>query len=294
MSLDSLSPNGRDIIPVMGRFFKTRGSRRRHRDSRAEGERAVEYTIDELAREADTTVRNVRAYQDRGLLSPPERRGRVGIYTDAHLGRLRLINHLLSRGYTLGNIQELLSAVEHGNDLRELLGLERAISSPWSDEVPQQFSMPGLLKMFGINFNPKTLSKVIELGLLEPDGLAYRAPSPRILQAGAELTKAGMPLDDMLTIIEGLRANVERVADEMVQIVAKLLDPYEGRVPPKEDVPKLSALIWRLRPLAMMAVESEVSRALSKSANKYLGERVVQILESLQQEPASAGLTGSE
>src|SRR3546814_2435836 len=33
-----------------------------------------EYTIDELARVAGTTVRNVRAYQDRGLLSPPERR----------------------------------------------------------------------------------------------------------------------------------------------------------------------------------------------------------------------------
>jgi hypothetical protein len=30
-----------------------------------------EYTVDELARVTDTTVRNVRAYQDRGLLAPP-------------------------------------------------------------------------------------------------------------------------------------------------------------------------------------------------------------------------------
>ena len=57
-----------------------------------------EYTVDELARVSDTTVRNVRAYQDRGLLAPPEKRGRVGIYDDTHVARLKLINHLLARG----------------------------------------------------------------------------------------------------------------------------------------------------------------------------------------------------
>ncbi|MBM2600552.1 MerR family DNA-binding transcriptional regulator, partial [Pseudomonas sp. BDPW] len=31
-----------------------------------------------MARAAGSSVRNVRAYQDRGLLPPPERRGRVG------------------------------------------------------------------------------------------------------------------------------------------------------------------------------------------------------------------------
>jgi len=248
----------------------------------------IEYTIDELAREAGSTVRNVRAYQDRGLIEPPERRGRIGIYTGAHLGRLRLINHLLSRGYTLANIQELLRAVEEGHDLRDMLGLERAISSPWSDEAPQLFTLPALVKMFGFAFNPVTLAKVIKLGLLEPDGLSFRAPSPRILMAGAELARAGMSLDDLLAVIEGLRGNVERVADEMVHIVVKLLDRYgQGELPPKEDVPKLAELIWRLRPLAMMAVESEVSRALEKSANKFLGDRVVQILEHLRDNPGA-------
>lgn len=251
--------------------------------AKSAGQSTIEYTIDELAREAGSTVRNVRAYQDRGLIEPPERRGRIGIYTDVQLGRLRLINHLLSRGYTLANIQELLQAVEKGHDLRDMLGLERAIASPWSDEAPQHFTLPALVKMFGINFNPLTLAKVLKLGLLEPDGLSYRAPSPRIMFAGAELTRAGMPLEDLLTIIEGLRANVEKVADEMVHIVVKLLDRYgQGEFPPKEDVPKLAELIWRLRPLAMMAVESEVSRALEKSANKFLGDRVVQILEHLR------------
>ena len=61
----------------------------------------AEYRIDELARVAGATVRNIRVYQDRGLLPPPRRDGRVGLYTDAHLARLRLIGQLLKRGYTM-------------------------------------------------------------------------------------------------------------------------------------------------------------------------------------------------
>src|SRR5579859_6710393 len=93
-----------------------------------------EYTVDELARVSDTTVRNVRAYQDRGLLAPPEKRGRVGIYDDTHVARLKLINHLLARGYTLSNIQDLIKAIDEGHDLRSILGLENAIGGRWSHE----------------------------------------------------------------------------------------------------------------------------------------------------------------
>src|ERR1700684_3718720 len=71
-----------------------------------------EYTVDELARVTDTTVRNVRAYQDRGLLAPPEKRGRVGVYDDTHVSRLKLINHLLARGYTLAHIPAPIKGVE--------------------------------------------------------------------------------------------------------------------------------------------------------------------------------------
>src|SRR5881296_3758932 len=90
----------------------------------------TEYRIDELAREAGTTVRNVRAYQDRGLIAPPRREGRVGIYSDAHLSRLRTIGQLLDRGYSLANIGELLDTLERGHDLGDLLGLGVALTSP--------------------------------------------------------------------------------------------------------------------------------------------------------------------
>lgn len=248
-----------------------------------------EYTIDELARAGSTTVRNVRAYQDRGLLSPPERRGRVGIYNGEHLRRLRLVNQLLARGYTIANIGELVDGLEKGQQLHDILGLERAIGSPWSSEDSRLFTLPELLKLFGVAaFAPTTLERVQKLGLLVPEGLRLRAPNPQILYAGAELARAGMPLDDMLLLVEKLRENVERVADEMVQMIVRLLDRYEGRLPPPEDVPRLAALVWRLRPLASMAVDAEVSRALENAANKFLGERVAQILEHMKPPAAPA------
>ncbi len=246
--------------------------------------KVAEYTIDELARVGGTTVRNVRAYQDRGLLEGPTLRGRTGVYNSTHLMRLRIINHLLSRGYTLGNIMGLVKVLEEGQSLHEVLGLQKAIASPWSDEAPRYFSLPELLKLTGVSFSPKLLKQVLDLGLLEMDGLRYRAPRPRMLIAGAELSKAGIPLEDTLKLVAQLRANVEMVADGMLKQIVPLLDPYgAGQIPPKEEIPKIANLIWRLRPLAMMAVESEVSRALELAANKYLGERVEQILDLMQQ-----------
>lgn len=41
------------------------------RGEQPSAEDAREYSVDELARAAGSSVRNVRAYQDRGLLPPP-------------------------------------------------------------------------------------------------------------------------------------------------------------------------------------------------------------------------------
>src|SRR5699024_12778904 len=95
----------------------------------------AEYRIDELARLAETTVRNVRVYQDRGLLAPPRREGRVGLYSEAHLARLRLIGHLLRRGYTFANIGELFRVWERGGELSDILGFETAIGEAWRDVI---------------------------------------------------------------------------------------------------------------------------------------------------------------
>lgn len=238
-----------------------------------------EYTVDELARVSDTTVRNVRAYQDRGLLAPPEKRGRVGIYDDTHVARLKLINHLLARGYTLSNIQDLIKAIDEGHDLRSILGLENAIGGRWSHELPKTYSLAALAQMFGPQATTQ-LSRVTELGLLERRGLSFVAKSPALLEAAAAMTKEGIPPRELLDVISLARPHFDAIARLLVDLVVKRLDRYDaGTLPPATDVPELVDAIWRLRPLAAVFVEGETNRALETAASAYLGGRVATILD---------------
>ncbi|HEP6274060.1 MerR family transcriptional regulator [Burkholderia vietnamiensis] len=252
-----------------------------------------EYTVDELARVSDTTVRNVRAYQDRGLLAPPEKRGRVGIYDDTHVARLKLINHLLARGYTLSNIQDLIMAIDEGHDLRSILGLETAIGGRWSHERPKTYSLAALAQMFG----PQTasqLSRVTEFGLLERHGLSFVAKSPALLEAAAAMTKEGIPPRELLDVISVARPHFDAIARLLVDLVVKRLDRYdEGTLPPVTDVPALVDAIWRLRPLAAVFVKAETNRALENAASAYLGGRVATILDKKLSDEAARQASAS-
>ena len=70
--------------------------------------KAAEVTIDQFAHEAGIPTSTVRLYQDRRLLPPPRREGRIGYYSTGHLDRLRLIAHLRGTGHSLAAIKEPL------------------------------------------------------------------------------------------------------------------------------------------------------------------------------------------
>jgi len=237
------------------------------------------YTVDEVARVAGTTVRNVRAYQDRDLLMPPDKRGRVGIYNDSHVARLKLIHHLLARGYTLANIQDLIKAIDDGGDLRSILGLENAIGGPWSHERPRTYSLPELIKLFGPQA-PNSLTRLTKLGLLERKGLSFVARNPAMLDAAAATVREGIPARDLIEVLEEARPHFDAIARALVAMVVRHLDRYDaGALPPATEMPALVDAIWRLRPLSTVFVENEILRALEEQSGAYLGGRVATILE---------------
>ena len=236
--------------------------------------------IDELARRAGMTVRNVRAYQDRGLIPPPERRGRVGIYTEVHLLRLRVVGHLLARGFNLANIADLLSSWERGENVGEAIGLEEVLSSPWTTEVATYVTPSELATRFG-TLAPRTLRRAVSLGYLEPDGERFRVSSPRMLSVAEELVEVGIPLEAVLDEAERLQERVEEIAEGFAALVLEhVFDAYGAdRLPPKEDHPRLAAVIARLRPLAQTAVDAHLARALEAAVHEALGERLARALE---------------
>ena len=241
----------------------------------------TDYRIDDLARHAGTTVRNVRAYQDRGLLPAPRRDGRVGLYSEIHLSRLRLIAQLLDRGYTLANIAELLDAWERGHDLETVLGLENVVSSPWSDEVPSYLTYAEFDELFP-GIDPGFAQKAAALGLLEVEDDRLRVPSPRLLHAGAELHAAGVPTTALLDHARALRRDMERIARRFVRLAAfHVLDRYLHRVDELSDdeLSELGALIRRLRPLAQMAVDAELARAMQQQTLAFAGDRMAHLAD---------------
>jgi DNA-binding transcriptional MerR regulator len=239
-----------------------------------------DYRIDELARLAGTTVRNVRVYQDRGLLAPPRRDGRVGIYTDAHLARLRLIGRLLRRGYTFANIGEMLTVWERGGNLAEILDLESAVADPWSDEVPGHVSAQELKASFGAGDTPENRARAVALGILEPDGGRYRVPSPRLLSAGTEMVAAGMTLSDVLNLAERLRAYVDAAARDMAatvagQVVAAHLRDGMLR---GEGIAEVASVVRRLRPLAQTVLDAMLAQAMAQHVQEALGDHFAGVL----------------
>src|SRR5262247_877549 len=93
-------------------------------------------TIEELSARSGATTRNIRAYQGRGLLPPPVSRAgrRSAFYTAEHLARIRLVNRLQERGFSLAGIAELLQAWGAGQSLEQVLGIESAIAETEAEE----------------------------------------------------------------------------------------------------------------------------------------------------------------
>jgi DNA-binding transcriptional MerR regulator len=250
-----------------------------------------EYRIDELARLAATTVRNVRVYQDRGLLAPPRRDGRVGIYTDAHLARLRLIGQLLRRGYTFANIGEMLAVWERGGSLGDILDLESAVGDPWSDEVPGYVTAEQLTESFGAQNTAENRARAVALGILQQDGGRYRVPSPRLLSAGAELVASGMTLPGVLDLAERLQAHVDALARDMAATVAghvAAAHQGDGQLP-GADIAEMAATVRRLRPLAQIVLDAMLAQAMSAQVQDALDDHFAAVLDHQGPAPRPSG-----
>ena len=221
-------------------------------------------TIDELARRAGCTTRNVRNHQTAGLLPPPTLVGRVGHYDDGHLARLRLIAQLQEQGYSLAGIASLLKAWEEGHSLADVLGFEQALTAPWSDEEPELVSPAEMFRLFPESATrPDLILRGVQLGLLEPEGLMVRLPSPRLVRAGAELVAVGVPLAAALDEVAALRDDLERVAARLVRMFEDhVWKPFADAGMPADQLPRVTDALQRMRPLAASTVEAVLAHAM--------------------------------
>lgn len=176
----------------------------------------TEYRIDDLARQAGTTTRNVRVYQESGLLPRPQRRGRVAIYTDRHLKQLQAIIRLLGEGFTVKHILKFLTGLQRGDDLVEVLDLAdlgELVTAPWSRPVAKTMTREQLETRLG-ELDEPMLRRLATAGVIEPTDAEdnYLVTDLRLVDDLATMIARGMPLPALLEAMGAVDQNLDDAA----------------------------------------------------------------------------------
>lgn len=231
-------------------------------------------TIDELARRTGMTVRNIRAHQSRGLLPPPEVRGRTGFYGAEHVSRIELIRELQADGFKLEAIGRLLDSA--GGSSEEVLRFTRAVKAPFEDEEPQIVTAAELAERWGTDDAPRLLRRAEKLGLLRPLGDGnFEELSPRLARASAELAALGIPVEAALEVAGALRKHAEGVAKLFVGLFVKQVwKPFEDQGSPEHELPQVRDALERLRPLASDALLAMFQLVMTEAVEERMGREL--------------------
>ncbi|GGC74664.1 MerR family transcriptional regulator [Hoyosella rhizosphaerae] len=239
-----------------------------------------EYRIDDLARAAGINVRNVRVYQDRGLLPPPRKEGRTGWYNESHLSRLRLITRMLERGYTFATISELLAASQYGMSIDEILESDDLRGPLGFFRSKAKITLGELRRIFGDQNPPTAFERSKELGVLAGSGEDISVLNPRLLEIAQVLVDAGVPLETITENGQRVREDLRDVAQMFVETITATflsdngdLDVMSGNFD-EERIAELAEVSRKLRPLANKVVdiiftevmEIEISKAINRAA----------------------------
>ncbi len=174
--------------------------------------RAEVWTIDELAQRAGCSVDTVRFYTRQGLLPDIERRGRSVLYGQPHLDRLRQIQSLQARHFTLAAIKDL--AEEGRLDLLE----------SFFGESERRLTRQELLAESGVD--PAVLDQLEIMGFLpapkERGAPDFDVADLRALRAVTELLARGMPPAVLLSLA---RIYLQQMSALQRRLLATFLDP---------------------------------------------------------------------
>ncbi|MBF6415176.1 MerR family transcriptional regulator [Nocardia cyriacigeorgica] len=233
------------------------------------------YRIDDLARAAGTTSRNVRAYQERGLLPPPVGKdGRASIYDDSHLERLRLIDALLQRGFTTAHIADFITSWETGKDLTEVLGLQHAVTATWAKEEPFEVSRELIGSILGAE-SDDLVDQLRELGLVRVEGDTVVFTDTQLLSTFTELDEYGFDLRTLISVHAQVAARIDDITKIMITAARQhIVDEHgPGWLPEtSEEIAETTAMLNKMRELGVASVHSTLARSLDTNLRRELGE----------------------
>jgi DNA-binding transcriptional MerR regulator len=239
-----------------------------------------ELTIDELAGRTGMTVRNIRAHQSRGLLPPPDVRGRTGYYGPEHEARINLIQELQADGFNLKLIKRLIDSADGLGE--EVLRFAHAVRRPFGEERPRRIERRELAERWG-TADPELLRRAVEIGVVrELDDRYLEELSPRLARVSEELVALGIPASAALEVGAKLRHHAEEVARGYVELfLEQVWEPFERAGHPEERWPEVREALERMRPLAAESLVAFFGLVMDEAVQSAFGEQ----LERIRREP---------
>ncbi|BBZ13243.1 MerR family transcriptional regulator [Mycobacterium branderi] len=238
-----------------------------------------EYRIDDLARLAGTTTRNIRVYRDRGLLPPPLRVGRIALFNDTHLTRLRLITSMLDRGYNIAHVREMLSAWEEGKNLGDVLGLETAIVGTWTTEKPETIPLSDAQRRIN---DAAAFDRLVRLGVIRVDGEQATIVRPKLIEAFNEIRGYGVSMDKLIDLHEQIVPLVDQISELLVQAgaehVADRVKPGEA-LPADTEIAELITMLVRFRTQAVASVTATLASSIESTIESLVSSILADYME---------------
>jgi DNA-binding transcriptional MerR regulator len=240
-----------------------------------------EYRIDDLARLAGTTTRNIRVYRDRGLLHPPLRVGRLALFNDTHLTRLRLITSMLDRGYNIAHVREMITAWEQGKDLGDVLGLETAIAGTWAAEKPQTMAIAEAKRLIN---DEHAFDRLVGSGLIriEQDGQDATVVRPKLIEAFNDVRQYGITIDKLIDIHERVLPLVNQISSILVQAGAEHVQDHIKpgvALPDDTEVAELITMLVQFRTQAVAAVTATLASSIESTIEELVSRILAAYVE---------------
>jgi DNA-binding transcriptional MerR regulator len=238
-----------------------------------------EYRIDDLARLAGTTTRNIRVYRDRGLLPPPFRVGRIALFNDTHLTRLRLITSMLDRGYNIAHVREMLSAWEEGKNLGDVLGLESAIVGTWTTEKAATMPLAEAERLIN---DAKAFDRLVGLQVIRIDGAQATITRPKLIDAFKEIRGYGVSMEKLIDLHEHIVPLVDQISEMLVRAgaehVADRIKPREA-LPADTEIAELITMLVRFRSQAVASVTATLASSIESTIESLVSRILAEYLE---------------
>ena len=229
-------------------------------------------TIDQLAERTGITVRNIRYYAGRGLLPPPQLRGRTGLYGPDHLARLELVSELSALGFTLSAIESHLERLPPSVGAAEL-ALQRVLLTPWVPEEIEEVDRTELDRRAGRSLTADDLDALERLGAISPlpDG-RLQLHGAGALSSALAVIDSGLPSDVWRRAHELIQQHTTALAEDLMTMFQdEVLQPYRDRGRRADERMRLARAMSQLKPVTVHGVVTAFGRAVNRAIRERMG-----------------------